>query len=87
MKDVSAYLSIGVVCLIVFIIMFFKNKIECLLQLLFRGIVGCLFIYFGNYLFQFLGIDCFVGLNMVTILTCIFLGFPGVVALFLILIL
>ena len=87
MKEVSAYLSIGVVCVVVLIITFFKDKMEFLLRFFFRGVVGCVTIYLGNYLFQFLGIDCFVGLNIVSLLTCIFLGFPGVLALFLILLL
>lgn len=84
MKDVSAYLSIGIVCLVVLMIVFFKNKMEYLLRLLLRGAVGIALIYGANHLFQFMGIDCFVGLNIVSVLTCIILGIPGVCALFLI---
>lgn len=82
MKDVSAYISIGVVCVLVLLLGFFKNKMELLFRILIRGVLACVTIYLGNFLFQFFGIDCFVGLNVVTLLTCIFLGFPGVVALF-----
>ena len=82
MKDVSAYISIGVVCVLVLGILFFKNKKEFVFQMFVRGISGGVLIYFGNYLLPFLGMDVFVGFNAVTLLTCIFLGFPGVVALF-----
>ena len=82
MKEISAYISIGVVCIIVLSIMFFKNKIQYILYYSLRGMVGGVFIYLGNYLFHFLGIDCFVGLNVISVLTCIILGFPGVCALF-----
>ena len=82
MKDVSAYIFIGVVCVLVLIIIFFKKKMELFFRLIVRGVIGSVVIYLSNSLFQFLGVDCFVGFNIITVLTCIFLGFPGVLALF-----
>ena len=82
MKDISAYISIGIVCFTVLFIMFFKNKRKYIFTFSFRGVVGCILILLGNYVFKSLGIECFVGINFITLLTCIFLGFPGVCALF-----
>lgn len=84
MQEISSYIAIGAVCLVVLAIVFFKNKMEYLVRILLRGAVGIAAIYVGNQIFQYMGMDCFIGLNPVTLLTCIILGIPGVCALFLI---
>ena len=61
MKDFSAYVSIGVVCLVVLMILFFKDKMEYFVRLVLRGAMGLVMIYVVNQIFQFVGIECFVG--------------------------
>ena len=63
-------------------ILFFKDKMEYFVRLVLRGAMGLVMIYVVNQIFQFVGIECFVGVNAITLLTCIILGIPGVFALF-----
>ena len=82
MKDFSAYISIGAVCLVVLCIVFFKNQMEYVVSILIRTAIGITMIYVANQLFQLMGVDCYVGVNPLTVLTCMILGIPGVCALF-----
>ena len=58
------------------------KKMEWLLNLLMRGILGTIMIYFVNLGLAMFGISLGVGINGVTVLTSTILGFPGVLALY-----
>lgn len=82
MKDASAYLAVAFVCLLVLSILFFKNKVEFLIRLVLRGVVGSALIYIADQALISMGIGALVGVNPVTVLTSVILGIPGVCALF-----
>ncbi|MBR1692932.1 MAG: pro-sigmaK processing inhibitor BofA family protein [Lachnospiraceae bacterium] len=84
MKDLSAYLTIAGVCLLVLGIVFFKNKMDVLLRFLLRGAFGTVLIYIINQVLAYLGMQVPVGINPVTVLTSMILGIPGVCALYII---
>lgn len=77
----GAGLIVGV-CAIVLLILALKQHSEALLNLVYRGVSGTIFIYLANRLMMILGLSICVGLNPVTILTCTILGFPGFILLF-----
>ena len=60
----------------------FRSKLELILNFLLRGISGMLLIYFGNYFLADSMPDCLVGYNLITFLVCGFLGVPGVLLLY-----
>lgn len=82
MEKISDYIVIAGVCGLVLFILFFRNKIEALLRLLMRGAVGVILIYFVNQVLLSYGINSLVGINPITVLTSVFLGIPGVCALY-----
>lgn len=55
---------------------------EKLLNLIMRGILGTIAIYFINAALDFLGMPLGVGINAATVLTSGILGFPGLLALY-----
>ncbi len=55
---------------------------EQILNILLRGILGTIAIYFVNFALAAIGISSGVGINAVTVLTSGILGFPGLVALY-----
>ena len=59
-----------------------RNKLEMFLNVILRGIVGLLMIYFINFLMgdnvPFIGL----GYNLLTFFVCGFLGVPGVLLLY-----
>jgi len=55
---------------------------EKLLDFFVRMIVGTLVIWIVNSLLEKMGISGIVGVNSISVLTCGFLGFPGLVALY-----
>ncbi|MBR1930852.1 MAG: pro-sigmaK processing inhibitor BofA family protein [Lachnospiraceae bacterium] len=55
---------------------------EWLLNVVMRGILGAIAIYFINLGLAALGIASCVGINPVTVLTTGILGFPGLLALY-----
>jgi len=59
-----------------------RRKTEWMLNVLMRGILGTIAIYFINDALLGMGIPIEVGINPVTVLTSGFLGFPGLVALY-----
>jgi len=82
MKDLSAYMIIAGVCLLILGILFFKNKAEYLIRILLRGVIGTALIYGVNQVLTYIGIETLVGVNPVTVLTSMILGIPGVCALY-----
>lgn len=55
---------------------------EQVLNILLRGILGTIAIYFINAALQAAGISLGVGINAITVLTSGVLGFPGLLALY-----
>lgn len=59
-----------------------RKKLEWLLNLVMRGVLGMVSIYFVNMGLAGFGISLGVGMNAVTLLTSAVLGFPGILALY-----
>lgn len=59
-----------------------RKKLEWLLNLVMRGVLGMVSIYFVNMGLAGFGISLGVGMNAVTLLTSAVLGFPGLLALY-----
>lgn len=55
---------------------------EQILNMLLRGILGTIAIYFINSALEAMGLSLGVGINAVTVLTSGILGFPGLLALY-----
>ena len=57
---------------------------EKILNVIMRGILGTIAIYFINSMLERMGISLGVGVNMFTVLTTGILGVPGILALYVI---
>ncbi|MCI8530147.1 MAG: Pro-sigmaK processing inhibitor BofA [Lachnospiraceae bacterium] len=55
---------------------------EKILNVIMRGILGTIAIYFINSMLERMGISLGVGVNMFTVLTSGILGVPGILALY-----
>lgn len=55
---------------------------EQILNILLRGILGTIAMYFINSALEAMGLSLGVGINAVTVLTSGILGFPGLLALY-----
>jgi inhibitor of the pro-sigma K processing machinery len=55
---------------------------EKILNILMRGILGTIAMYFINSMLESAGISLGVGVNIYTVLTSGILGFPGILALY-----
>lgn len=69
-------------CIVVLLLGALKKKVEWLLNVVMRSILGTLAIYFINAGLDMLGISLGVGVNVITVLTCAVLGIPGLLALY-----
>lgn len=78
----SGTIVIIAACAVVLIVGAVKRKAEWMLNILMRGILGTVAIYFINNTLSGLGISVEVGINPITVLTSGILGFPGLVALY-----
>lgn len=70
------------ICAIVLFMGVMKRKMEWLLNVLMRSILGTIAIYFVNGVLAGMGISLGVGINPLTVLTSGILGFPGLVAIY-----
>ena len=70
------------ICAIVLLMGIVKRKMEWLLNVLMRSILGTIAIYFVNGALASAGITVNVGINPVTVLTSGIVGFPGLVAIY-----
>lgn len=70
------------ICAIVLFMGIMKRKMESLLNVLMRSILGTIAIYFVNGALAGMGISLGVGINPLTVLTSGILGFPGLVAIY-----
>ena len=69
-------------CILVLMIGAVRKKLEWLLNVVMRSILGTIAIYFINQVLASAGISLGVGINIVTVLTCGILGIPGLLALY-----
>lgn len=74
--------SIIAACVLVILIGKWKRGVVLFVNFLFRAVLGSLVIYVVDTLLLKMQISCDVGLNIVTVLTCGFLGIPGAAGLF-----
>lgn len=69
-------------CIVVLLIGAVRGKMEWMLNVVLRSIMGALMIHFTNMALAVVGISLGVGINALTILTSGILGFPGLLALY-----
>ena len=69
-------------CIVVLLIGAVRAKMEWMLNIVLRSIMGALMIHFTNMALAVVGISLGVGINALTILTSGILGFPGLLALY-----
>lgn len=69
-------------CVVVLLIGSVRTKMEWMLNIVMRSILGTLAIYFINTSLASVGISLGVGINALTVLTSGILGFPGLLALY-----
>ena len=84
MNTVLAMQILMGVCGLVLVIVLLRQKMRFFLDLLLRAGLGAVVILWVNNLLVQMGIEIFVGLNFLSLLTSGALGFPGVALLFLI---
>ncbi len=82
MENGIGMLVIAVACGVVLFIGVMRQRMEWLLNITMRSILGTVAMYFVNSTLTSAGIALGVGINPVTILTCGILGFPGFLALY-----
>lgn len=78
----SGTIIIIAACVVVLVVGAVKRKTEWMLNVLMRGILGTIAIYFINNALSGFGIPIEVGINPITVLTSGILGFPGIAALY-----
>lgn len=69
-------------CIVVLLIGAVRGKMEWMLNIVLRSIMGALMIHFTNMALAVVGVSLGVGINALTILTSGILGFPGLLALY-----
>lgn len=70
------------ICAIVLLMGVMKRKMEWLLNVFMRSVLGTIAIYFVNGALAGAGITLGVGINPITVLTSGILGIPGLVAIY-----
>ena len=78
----SGTIVIIAACIVVLIVGAIRRKTEWMLNILMRGILGTIAIYFINNALRGYGIPVEVGINPFTVLTSAILGFPGIATLY-----
>ena len=74
--------AVIVICGAVLIMGVMKRKMEWLLNIFMRSILGTIAIYFINNGLESAGINLSVGINPITVLTSGILGLPGLAAIY-----
>lgn len=70
------------ICGIVLVIVLFKSKIEFVINMVLRMMMGTVGVYFVNSILLAQGLECGIGINLVTMLTMGTLGLPGFLLLY-----
>lgn len=81
MGQTGILLIMGVLA-VVLLLLAWRLRLEWLVNLLLRGVLGAVAIYFINLAVIGQGYPVLVGVNPATVLTCSVLGFPGLAALY-----
>lgn len=71
-----------VICAVILLAAAVRFKMEFVLNLVLRGILGTIGIYLVNQTLLWQNIDCLIGINPYTVLTSATLGFPGLILLY-----
>lgn len=82
MEQYTGIALIVLACIVVLLIGTMRKKLEWLLNMAMRSILGVIAIYFVNTVLAAMGITLGVGINEITILTSGILGIPGLLALY-----
>ena len=82
MENQMGTMLIVLACAAALLIGAMRRKLEWLLTVVMRSVLGTIAIYFINSLLAALGISLGVGINAVTVLTAGILGIPGLLALY-----
>ena len=69
-------------CIAVLLIGAVRGKMEWMLNIVMRSILGAIGIYFTNMALAAVGISLGIGINILTVLTSGILGIPGLFALY-----
>lgn len=80
-KIESGLVIIGMLFIVVFIVAV-RRKTECIINFVFRMILGTIIIYFTNSILNYYGIKVSVVINPISILISGFLGIPGITVLY-----
>ncbi len=75
-------IAIAAACGVVLVMGAVRSRMEWLLNVFMRGILGTVAIYFINQALALSGISLGVGVNPVTVLTSGILGLPGLAAIY-----
>lgn len=81
MNQTGILLIMGI-CVVILLALAWRRRLEWLINLLLRGVLGAVAIYFINLAVAGQGYPALVGINPATVLTCSVLGFPGLAALY-----
>ncbi len=82
MENQMGTMLIVLACAAALLIGAMRRKLEWLLNVVMRSVLGTIAIYFINSFLAALGISLGVGINAVTVLTAGILGIPGLLALY-----
>ena len=82
MEDGIGMIIIAAACAVALFIGVMRRRMEWLLNVTMRSILGTVAMYFVNSTLASAGISLGIGINLVTVLTCGILGFPGLLALY-----
>lgn len=78
----SGMLLMVFICGIVLVIVLFKSKIEFIINMVLRMMMGTIGVYFVNSILFSQGMEFGIGINLITLLTLGTLGFPGFLLLY-----
>lgn len=81
MNQTGILLIMGI-CVVILLALAWRRRLEWLMNLVLRGVLGAVAIYFINLAVAGQGYPALVGINPTTVLTCSVLGFPGLAALY-----
>ncbi len=82
MEKYIGIMIIVAACIVVLLIGAVRTKMEWMLNIVMRSILGTIALYFINIMLASAGISLPIGINALTILTSGILGIPGLVALY-----
>lgn len=82
MEYSSGVLFIIGICIVVILIGILKKKSHWVINFIMRAFIGMISILVLNKVMEQIGYDIMVGINLLTVLTSGILGFPGVIALY-----